>query len=351
MSDLDLLREVGQLVHQPSFDELVETRRRRTLRTRVATASALTVAAVAVVGATLATTNQGANTVPSPVGPSPSKATDPTPVARPLVYAAGKIVHWGDRTFEADTTVAFIDATDDGVVFLTQKHYREHRSETLWFYDGSTTEAIGRVPIGHIGEFDIQTANPGSLVVWADATSQNQRFGPTRFIAYDTSRHEVVGSYKSVLDFDERHIFFAPDSGSKVMRYDVVSRETLRVSRNSFKDELRAHERRLMSTFGARFTQVGRRLVPVDSNGDPTTIRLTTGEPLKLRVPAGYTAPGDEMPVVQLLDDERLVLFAYSQSHWSDTGLEFGDLLTCQVPDRVCTVSVRASSTRYAVPG
>ena len=313
-------------------------------------------------GATLATTNRNANTLPSHIGPSPSlKVTDPTPGARPLVYAAGKTVHWGDRTFEADTTVAFIDATDDGVVFLTQKRYAEHRSETLWFYDGSTTEAIGRVPIGHIGEFDIFTAKPGSLVVWADATSQKQQFGSDHpFIAYDTSRHEVVArlpitsQYASVLRVDERYIFFEPDSGSQVVRYDVESGETRKFSRDSFEDEQRAQERLLMSAVtrgNARFDQVGRRLVAVDSNGDPTTIRLPTGEPLKLRVPAGYTAPGGAMPVVQWLDGERLVLFSYSQSHWSDTGLQIGDLLTCKVPHGVCTVSVRASSTRYAVPG
>jgi hypothetical protein len=74
MSDLDQLREVGVLVRQPGFEELLETRRRRTLRTRIATASALAVAATAVVGV-LAVTGGNVRTGPPPVAPSPS----PTP--------------------------------------------------------------------------------------------------------------------------------------------------------------------------------------------------------------------------------------------------------------------------------
>jgi len=74
MSDLDLLREVGQLVRQPAFDELLETRRRRTRRARIATASTLAIAAAAVLGV-LAATGDNARTGPPPVAPSPS----PTP--------------------------------------------------------------------------------------------------------------------------------------------------------------------------------------------------------------------------------------------------------------------------------
>ena len=44
--DLQVLREVGNLVRQPAFDELVEVRGRRTRRARFATASALAVATV-----------------------------------------------------------------------------------------------------------------------------------------------------------------------------------------------------------------------------------------------------------------------------------------------------------------
>jgi hypothetical protein len=74
MSDLDQLREVGQLLRQPAFEELLETRRRRTRRARIVTASALAVAATGAVVA-LAATGNNLRTDPSPVGPSPT----PTP--------------------------------------------------------------------------------------------------------------------------------------------------------------------------------------------------------------------------------------------------------------------------------
>jgi hypothetical protein len=74
MSDLDQLREVGQLLRQPAFEELLETRRHRTRRARIATASTVAVAATAAV-VMLAATGNNLRTDPPPVGPSPT----PTP--------------------------------------------------------------------------------------------------------------------------------------------------------------------------------------------------------------------------------------------------------------------------------
>jgi len=72
MSDLDRLRDVGQLVRPPAFEELLEARRRRTRRARIATASALAAAATVAVGVLAAT---GGNLRTDPVAPSPA----PTP--------------------------------------------------------------------------------------------------------------------------------------------------------------------------------------------------------------------------------------------------------------------------------
>jgi hypothetical protein len=71
MSDLDRLREVGQLVRQPAFDELLDTRRRRTRRARIATATTLAIVVIAAVGA-LATTGHNVRTDAPPIAPSPS---------------------------------------------------------------------------------------------------------------------------------------------------------------------------------------------------------------------------------------------------------------------------------------
>jgi hypothetical protein len=99
----------------------------------------------------------------------------------------------------------------------------------------------------------------------------------------------------------------------------------------------------------ARFNQVGRRLAPVDSNGDPAVFRRPTGERVELRVPAGYRAPGTEMPLVQWIDDDRVVLFPNEGG--GDLPPKVGDLLVCRLPDGQCHVAVRASATAYVTPG
>ena len=87
MSDLDQLREVGRLVHQPAFEELLDTRRRRTRRSRVATVVALA-AAVTVTVASLAVTGGDVRTERPPVAPSPS----PTPEERIQVPAGQQTI-------------------------------------------------------------------------------------------------------------------------------------------------------------------------------------------------------------------------------------------------------------------
>ena len=307
------------------------------------------------------------------------------------MYAEGSTVHVGDETFDAGGTVTFLDATDDGVVFMTgcvwprpactEDTDGEWSSDTLWFNDGSTTVAIGRAPTEHIGMFEVTTANPGSLVVWADATSRKGAW-VRRFVAYDTSRSEVVaevpytGLYNTVLRVDDDHVFYNPDSRSPgcwvmdihvcddphLLSFDLATGISQPITQGAFEDQLRTRPRVLVvaeprgdtgTAFTARgmvrFNQVGRRLQPVDSNGDPTTFRLTTGEPVALRLPDGYRAPGTEMPLVQWLDDVHVVLFPHEGG--GDSPDHVGDLVQCRLPDGVCRLVVRASSTTYRAPG
>ena len=307
------------------------------------------------------------------------------------MYAAGSTVHVGDETFDAGGNVVFVDATDDGVVFMTGCPWPrpactddtdgEWFSDTLWFNDGSTTRAIGRAPTEHIGTFEVYTANPGSLVVWADATSRTKNW-ITRYVVYDTSRQEVVGRipytgiYNTVLHVDEGQVFFNPDSkprpaGSSTSRA-AVTRDccatTWRPGRRGRSQrlrrgtELRTNPRQLLlaeargdtgtpytAQATARFNQVGSRLEPVDSNGDPTAFMMTTGEPVALRLPAGYPAPGEEMPLVQWLDDHTVVLFPNEGG--GDFPARVGDFLECRLPDGRCRVAVSASPKPYRAPG
>jgi hypothetical protein len=380
----DLLRRSADAVPEPRLDvdALVAHAESRQRRRRLAlVVSSVVVVGAIVVGSFAVRGGQARDLEPAPSpSPSPSLVNPPPRAARPLVYAAGSTVHVGDRSFDAGGTVAFLDVTDDGVVFVTEDSDRSRYSDTVWFNDGSTTEAIGRVPTEHIGLFEVSTANPGSLVVWAEGNRTNQP--SDEFVAYDTSRNEVVarvpfiGRYDVVLHVDEDHIFFNPDSGAPgcwvydihhckdpgLLRYDLTSGETRKISRASFADELRPVPRMLVLAEArgdtgtaftaramARFDQVGRRLVPVDANGDPSAIRGPTGEPLELRVPAAYTSPGDEMSVVQWIDDNRIVLFPNEGA--GDLPAQVGDLLECRLPNGECRVAVRAASTPYIVPG
>jgi hypothetical protein len=86
MPDLDRLREVGQLVRQPAFGELLDTRRRRTRRTLITTASALAVA-VTVAVTVLAASGGDVRSDLLPVAPSPSPTATPT---EPFEIPAGQ---------------------------------------------------------------------------------------------------------------------------------------------------------------------------------------------------------------------------------------------------------------------
>ncbi len=400
MSDTlgDLLRRSADAIAEPRVDVagLVARAERLQRRRRLAigsTTAGLVAAIVAGVFAVRGGQPRELAPAPSPSrSPSPpsSVAVDPTG-SRPLVYAEGSTVHVGDETFDAGGTVVFLDATDDGVVFMTGCSWPrpactedtddDWSSDTLWFNDGSTTVAIGRAPTEHIGVFEVTAANPGSLVVWADATSRKGAW-VRRFVAYDTSRREVVaqvpytGVYNTVLHVDDRHIFYNPDTGSPgcwvidiqrcdaphLLSYDLEAGTTERITQGALENVMRTRPRIFVlaeprgdtgSVFTARrmvrFNQVGRRLQAVDSNGDPTAVTLTTGEVVALRLPDGYQAPGDEMPVVQWLDDDHVVLFPNQGG--GDAPDHVGDLLRCRLPDGVCRLVVPASSTTYRAPG
>lgn len=76
MSDLGQLQEVGQRLRKPAFDELLETRRRRTRQSRLVSAAALGVAVVVAVGA-LSSSERAKRTEPPPT----HRSETPTPSA------------------------------------------------------------------------------------------------------------------------------------------------------------------------------------------------------------------------------------------------------------------------------
>jgi hypothetical protein len=307
---------------------------------------------------------------------------DPThDTTRPLVYAVGSTVHVGDRSIDANARVMFVDATDDGVVFITDRDNR------LWFDDGTTTESIGRVALLHVGMYPVSTANPGSLVVWPDGVSPGRTLEGDEFVVYDTARREEVarlpftGAYNQVLHVDEGHVFFNPDnrtpgcwlydvhvcSHAHLFRHDVASGRTRRISQRTFEAELSTQTRMFVlaesrgDTFtvftgtGAHFRQDGRQLVPTDSNGDDTVFTRMNGDQVRLRLPASYAAARDNIGVVQWLDDDRVVLAVDQDPDNIGIGDVYRaglvDLAVCRLPDGVCRIAVRVSTVPYLSPG
>lgn len=86
----------------------------------------------------------------------------------------------------------------------------------------------------------------------------------------------------------------------------------------------------------------------------PTESEIPTtrpgGQQLQLRVPAGYGAETTSFVVVQWLNDDRLVLFAYHER--SELPMHVGDILARPVPSGSCERHVSASdATPYVPPG
>jgi len=348
---VDLLRRTADAVPDPGVDvdallARAATRQRRR-RLAAATGAAALVGVVAV-GALAVRGDEPRHEEPAP---PPSPHVEAPVTARPLVYAEGRTVHVGERTVEAEADVQFVAVTDDGVVFVTEDSDEWEWSERLWFDDGETTEAIGRVPTQHIGLFEVFTSDPGSIVVWADGT-HTAGYSPERFVVYDTARHATVallpyrGDFNSVVHVDAQHVYFTPDLGPTVLRYDLASGRTRTTSHAALGRELRSEPRQLPR---GRFVQQGSRLVPVDADGEPVVVRGASGSVSGLRVPAGWAAPPGEIHVAQWLDDHRLVLFA------DDGGGDIpgvpGDFLTCDLRDQRCRLAVPLTRTPYIAPG
>jgi ferric-dicitrate binding protein FerR (iron transport regulator) len=111
MSELDVLRRLGDQILPPPFEALQETARRRARRARAATSLAVAAAVVAV-SATTVYLDRGDD---RRVEPAPA-----TPTSRPLTYADGSTIHYGDHTVEAGGNVVELDVTDYGAGYRTE---------------------------------------------------------------------------------------------------------------------------------------------------------------------------------------------------------------------------------------
>jgi hypothetical protein len=357
---------------RPERLAVVHERIERSRRRRMIGASFATAGLVLVVLAGAVSYSMRNEAGPGPARPPRPSASTTLDEERPLVYAAGPTIYLGDRTFDAGEVVEFVEATDDGVVYVTKNDSRR-----LWFTDGSSKRRIGLVAPGPDGEFPVLTANPGSLVAWMDL---NGAASPTggEIVVYDTDRHEIVTSFWSGSTLDSLvavngdGIYYWPDLHSDdLMRFDQSTGRKEASSQEALRSDLVSNPRMLIigrpssnmelpavtAQRLAVFKRVGMRLVASDSLSrgiladatEPTT--LTDGRELQLRLPEGYEydGSGGGFAAVQWLDNDHLALFAYHD--YNELPSHVGDLLVCPVPSGTCREVVAASETPYVPPG
>jgi len=335
-----------------------------------------------VTGVALLRTGPGDDTQPTPpLSPTPTvvdpDGENPAATDRPLLYAEGSTIHAGERAIRANARVQLVDATDDGVVFMTDLDRR------VWFDDGSTPEVIGEARSLHVGDYPVWTAAPGSLVVWREG------IGPKPdLVVYDTSQGAEVGRIHdadllTVLGIGADAVYLNPDwsetpgcwvvdrrpcADPRLLRFDPLTGTTDEVSADAYRADLGANARMFagvtssrtgldLAPVGVTFTRAQRRLVPTD----PGLARVG-GQPVRLEWPGAATVadPAEGFWVTQWLDDDLVVLAGFQDNGDGADGVgqadsyaaSYVDLLVCALTSSVCEVVVpRSSDTPYLPPG
>lgn len=236
MSELDVLHSLGAELSPPPFEALRETAHRRDRAARVMGGVALVLSVTAASATAAYVTRDGDRDVQ----PAPA----PAPTTRPLTYADGSTISYGDQVVEADGSVVELDLTDDGVAFRTD-------DGRIWFTDGSEVAPLGQLGDTGPGYEDpwpmmsrpgwMLSANDGSRLVWFEFPEP----GSPEVVVYDTSSMSEVArdpvrlgpGRTSVPDLvSERFVYLftdpdpdrtAPDQ--TLVRYDPVTGEQVGV--------------------------------------------------------------------------------------------------------------------------
>jgi hypothetical protein len=375
--DLSPLARHVALLDGERPERLVEVQRRigvaRKRRRRVAVGAAAVATAV-VVAAVLATTGGPANRGTQPVSP-------PDDTSRPLAYAAGETIHYGDEIINVGEQVQFLTVTDDGVAFVSGPVDDQPGEKPLWFTDGSTVERIGTTYGSPARGYLVEASDAGSLLVVYEAIDDP---GRAYFSVIDTSHGNViyrdsaeyVGTFEllSVLD-DAVYWVYPVDTPCevagdraclrymRVARYDAATDSAEGVTGQQYDEDLRSRPRTIVGpdrgtppapgTFPLDpvFERRGDDLVAYDYDGVRrlSLVEARTGEPIRLRVAAGVT-DAKRFELSQWLDDDRVVLFAYANR---DTELaDQGDIFVCTLSTGDCRLELEGQpGTAYQLPG
>jgi hypothetical protein len=164
-------------------DRIRVARRRR----RAAAVAGAAVLAVVVAGTAVMVRPDDERTAPAPATPSPStpeptpSGEDTTALDRPLTYAVGQTIHYGDQVIDTGHMIAQVDITDAGVVYLT-------RSGQLWFTDGSQKRQVDPGTGSYSEGYEAKTAAVGNRVAWLRYDGEQ----PVAVVEYDVASGEEV---------------------------------------------------------------------------------------------------------------------------------------------------------------
>lgn len=364
MSELDLLRRLGDQIVPPPFEALRETARRRVHRARVATS--LAAVAVVVAAATTAYVERDDRRV-EPAPPPPA------PTSRPLTYADGSTIHYGEQTVEADGPVTELDVTDYGVGFRTV-------DGGFWFTDGSTTIRLGALGETGPGYGDtwpltshpgwMLSANSGSRLVWFEFPTP----GEPEVVVYDTdTRQEVardtvrLGPGHTAVPAlqSDRFVYWFKDpdpgelpEGQAQVRYDPDTGEQARVSEPDLLHDLdRAAAVRSIRLKGdGRWETAPHGFHYSDGMGQQMGLSLrketagvdgvaavgagdmvaedVRGQPFVFKPPPDYTDKAGVAWLVQWLDDQTVVVLSPLR--------QSADLIACHLETKTCEVATSA---------
>lgn len=407
------LRELGERagrvpVPQLEVAALVAAGESRIRRRRAAAVAVVAAVVVAVLSATVLLSPGSRQAAPPPADDRTHSTDDgdtveTSPAARLLTYSVGTVIHWGDRTIDVGqvaqgrqprrTSLDYLDATDDGVVFITGPQLKRDESGELgigygasavWFTDGSAPVRIGTTAGSAVRGFGIATSVSGSTLAWkepGDETTETLQsaFGPV--VVYDTARMREVGRFGSTDAYPlgpvyDDVVYWAPDGRScdvtsfgfgaatscrrtaQIMRLDVASGRQSTSSWDAYQADRLARPGVLTGPSdesvlrgggpALRFLRRGHHLVA--DGGDPgaefTPTLALTGRPVRLRMPAGDRT-SDALAITQWLDADRVVLVA-PHSYGGADGTE---LLVCRLSTGGCRLAVRFPDANFTEPG
>jgi hypothetical protein len=316
---------------------------------------------------------------PTPT-PTQTSVVDNPDSLRPLTYAVGGTIHFGERTIDVGDYVHSVDVTDNGVVFVRgPSTWKQPHRTGLWFTEGSSVVRIGTVEGSPTRGFPVEPSAAGTTVVWEERDGGEHG----DFVVFDTEDLQVLtrvarsAASDQVLSVLDDAVYFADRNevgckevvsfpvcvrdGTVVRRYDVPTGVLSRVTGASYDRDRRSRPRTIVAPLfgesgtvirdGLVFIRHGRKLLA--DGGEPGAeydVQLAqTGAPIRLRIPEGTTA-ADRIALTQWLDDDRVVLFALDGDGGSWLA-EAGQFFTCDISNGTCRLEPRGEpGDLYQVP-